>query len=488
MKTILKQTFILVVFVLQLCTSLNAQNSLVSFERNNKYGFNDKSGKTIVPEKYDYVEDFKSGLCHVLIGRKHGFIDETGNEIIPLIYDDASTAYEGMASIKLNGKWGCADKTGKVVIPLKYEDNLMFTEGFASVVINGKYGFIDKNDSLVVPAIYESVYVFKDGKANVKLNGKWIYIDKPLKIIPVVADNKKSEATKNRVKKVSKIPLKDIGFNTLGIIFGYPVGYSVFIPPGNHNYIDFYNADSSIIISVKNTGGWKVQKIMEGWDTTNTTIKDNWFYNVGKETIMDYRRTSPVYYKSYFYPYTYGGGSYILIELLTNQPNIGLQELEAVKESIDLQPIPMIEREIAPGLITMGIPEDFKPEKPIGLSAFRSDIARIEVYKSRQTGMLSELTASNTMKKNMNNEGRFTLGGDINFYSDSKVNFVGFWGKTVERGGSLGDEIYYEAYVFFAQPNSKVDECWGIHLKLLNGIPLDLGNDMKEYLTTLRFK
>ena len=52
---------------------------------------------------------------------KYGFIDKTGKTVIPLEYDEASSFYNGFAKVKKNGKWGLIDKSGKMVIPLEYD-------------------------------------------------------------------------------------------------------------------------------------------------------------------------------------------------------------------------------------------------------------------------------------------------------------------------------------------------------------------------------
>ncbi|UCS92171.1 WG repeat-containing protein [Echinicola marina] len=195
-----------------------------------KFGFVDKTGKEIIPLKYDGAEDFSEGLALVYIGYgldniKIGFIDKSGKEVIPLQYNWAYSFSEGLAPVKLNRKWGFIDKTRKEVIPFKYDDAYPFSEGLAyvgndegnygfidktgKVVIpfkysyikdnsfsegmavvrlysysvrtdkhTEKYGFVDKTGQEVVPLEYDFAEPFKGGKAKVKLDGKEFYIDK----------------------------------------------------------------------------------------------------------------------------------------------------------------------------------------------------------------------------------------------------------------------------------------------------------------------
>jgi hypothetical protein len=55
----------------------------------------------------------------VKLDNKWGYIDKSGKEIIPLRYDDGRIFMDGLAAVKLNNKWGFIDKTGKEVVPLK---------------------------------------------------------------------------------------------------------------------------------------------------------------------------------------------------------------------------------------------------------------------------------------------------------------------------------------------------------------------------------
>ena len=161
---------------------------------NEKYGYKLKStGEIVIQSKYDGVLHFSEDLAAINIGGvnlgysyikggKWGYMDKTGKEIIPLKYDFAWPFHEGLASVELNGKFGFIDKTGKEVIPFKYVYAESFSEGLAVVrvgsYIGGKYGFIDKIGNVVISLKYDFVGSFFKGKAMVKLNGETFYIDK----------------------------------------------------------------------------------------------------------------------------------------------------------------------------------------------------------------------------------------------------------------------------------------------------------------------
>ena len=151
---------------------------LADVQLNGKWGYIDKTGREAIPFKYDFAYNFSEGLARVQLNDKYGYIDTTGREVIPLKYDDANCFSEGLSRVKLNGKYGFIDKTGREVIPFKYDWADDFSDGLAVVKLNGKYGCIDKTGRVVIPCKYDSIVDFKDGFIQVKLNGKWDYINK----------------------------------------------------------------------------------------------------------------------------------------------------------------------------------------------------------------------------------------------------------------------------------------------------------------------
>ena len=147
-----------------------------------KYGYKDKTGKGVIPSKWDHAYSFSEGLAAVEDSSgKCGFIDKTGSLIIPCKWDFAWAFREGLAMVKdSSGKWGFIDKTGSLIIPCKWDYAGFFIEGLAMVKdSSGKWGFIDKTGSLISPCKWDDVEEFSEGLAKVKdSSGKWGLIDK----------------------------------------------------------------------------------------------------------------------------------------------------------------------------------------------------------------------------------------------------------------------------------------------------------------------
>lgn len=170
----------------------------ISFKEDNKYGLKDRSGKIIVPPKYDNFEPIKfaEGLARVQLNGKWGFINQAGKEVIPPKYDQTGNFQNGVATVKSGEAWGVVDKTGRELVPPKYFEIHVMKEGLMAVNIGGttkglfteggKWGFIDKTGKEVIPLQYNDVGSFSEGLAAVKLSDKWGFIDKNgIVIIPL---------------------------------------------------------------------------------------------------------------------------------------------------------------------------------------------------------------------------------------------------------------------------------------------------------------
>jgi hypothetical protein len=127
-----------------------------------KCGYIDRTGKVVIPLKFDEVaEKFSNGLAWVVINDRRGYIDKTGKIVIPLqSYPSVGDFNGGLAKVcstdnsrDSGKKCGYIDRTGKVVIPLKFDEVARkFSNGLAWVVINDRLGYIDKTGRVKIPA------------------------------------------------------------------------------------------------------------------------------------------------------------------------------------------------------------------------------------------------------------------------------------------------------------------------------------------------
>jgi hypothetical protein len=108
--------------------SFSFSGGLAPVSLNGKWGVIDKTGKEIIPCKYDEVKydhvsvSFSDCPIAVKLDDKYGFIDKTGIETVPFKYDNACAFSEELACVKLDGKWGYIDKTGQEISLCKYDN------------------------------------------------------------------------------------------------------------------------------------------------------------------------------------------------------------------------------------------------------------------------------------------------------------------------------------------------------------------------------
>ncbi len=167
-------------------------------DRSNKWGFIDRTGREVVPCKYNnvgahYQADILEGFVPVRGENLNwGFVNMAGKEVVPCRYNACydggkntglieKSVSEGLAAVRgENLKWGFVNMAGEEVVPCQYDSVHPFSEGLAAVWMYGYgYGFIDKTGQEVIPCRYEATWDFSEGLAAVEdEDNKWGFIDK----------------------------------------------------------------------------------------------------------------------------------------------------------------------------------------------------------------------------------------------------------------------------------------------------------------------
>ena len=106
-----------------------------------------EDGSEAVPVEYQYLDDLgENGLALAQKDNKWGYIDKDGRTVIDFIYDGASSFSEnGLAAVFTGGKYGYIDKNGKKVIPFEYTNAGKFADAgdgnfLAAVCLEDRYG------------------------------------------------------------------------------------------------------------------------------------------------------------------------------------------------------------------------------------------------------------------------------------------------------------------------------------------------------------
>ena len=77
---------------------------MAKVKKNDKVGFIDKAGKSVIGFNYDEAEDFKNRLSVVTIDDKLGFIDNSGNTVIPCEWDTITNLTGSIIKVEKNKK------------------------------------------------------------------------------------------------------------------------------------------------------------------------------------------------------------------------------------------------------------------------------------------------------------------------------------------------------------------------------------------------
>jgi len=166
---------------------------------NGKYGFMDRSGKTVITPQFDGTYGFSEGLAVVRVGTKFGYIDTKGAVVITPQFDEAGPFRYGRAAVKLccgpywdgsdvevgrigKNRYGFIDTDGKYVgTPGFLWVAMLFDGDFALVrEADGRVGIMNRSGKVVIAGNVEGVWIssrFSAGLAPAVSGGKWGYID-----------------------------------------------------------------------------------------------------------------------------------------------------------------------------------------------------------------------------------------------------------------------------------------------------------------------
>ncbi len=171
----------------------------VSLLDSTKYGYIDKNMKWVIPPTYLRGGDFVGNFALVFTNRNYnlnsdqgGIIDKTGKIIVPLKYDNITITDNFFIAKELsktgyftNTNYGIIDHNGQTILPFVYTDisKKPGTEYYQAIK-DLKYELIDKNAKIVTKEPYDYIYSFTDfGITYLKKNNKYTIIDKSLQVI-----------------------------------------------------------------------------------------------------------------------------------------------------------------------------------------------------------------------------------------------------------------------------------------------------------------
>jgi hypothetical protein len=137
----------------------------------------DKSGTIVFTRPFRHISQFSEGKAAYSVGdsakdEKWGYINKKGETVIKPIYAAADKFSEGVAAVRLapakaddqtDARWTYIDESGKQIFQQTYDHAGPFSEGLAAVKLKGRMGSINRLGAIVVPAMYDVVYACNDG-------------------------------------------------------------------------------------------------------------------------------------------------------------------------------------------------------------------------------------------------------------------------------------------------------------------------------------
>lgn len=157
-----------------------------------KFGFMDRTGKTVITPQFDETYGFSEGHAAVRIGTKFGYVNTKGVVTITPQFTDVRNFRYGRATVKLccgpwqesktDDRYGIIDEEGKYVSSPTFPwMGWYYSGGFLQVrTAAGKLAFVDRSGRAAISGTFDQVLNiggFVDALAPAGLNGKWGYID-----------------------------------------------------------------------------------------------------------------------------------------------------------------------------------------------------------------------------------------------------------------------------------------------------------------------
>ncbi len=161
--------------------NMTADGLVAATSNGDKWGYINRSGEQIIPEKYVAAYDFVDGLAIVVNEKgKFGCIDLAGNERIVANYDYLQAIGNGCIVFLSDNKYGLLDVNGTIKVPAEYDiiaSAQRWREGWLPACKNGQWGYIDQNGKVKIDFRFDDASMFSEGLAFVSTDGRFQCID-----------------------------------------------------------------------------------------------------------------------------------------------------------------------------------------------------------------------------------------------------------------------------------------------------------------------
>ena len=239
-------------------TTFSSGLACVSLVDSLKYGYINKQDKWIAEPTFLSGETFKGNFAIVsnpknydLDSKSKGVIDKTGKIIVPLKYDEISftdnyfiVAEKKKESYLTTSRYGILDHQGKAVLPVEYNNiTNKYGTNFIEVQKNYKYNLYDQNLLKRTTVDYDYIYTFSNELSYLRKDKYYTIVDKNLKVIvPEQLAENIVFGTKDKVAVIRKEEVKI--YTQQGKLIK-----TLAIPNITQYGTSFFNSDDSIKIT-----------------------------------------------------------------------------------------------------------------------------------------------------------------------------------------------------------------------------------------------
>ena len=140
-----------------------------------KWGYMDMSGETVIKPKYDDVRDMKSNITAANLNGRWGYIDQSGKTVIDFIYKQVLdfNEEEDRAIVQdFSNNWILIDADNKIIDSLEYQDYKSFSGSYCPVAYAGQWGLIDRDGNEIIKPAFGSIKII-GGSCIVKRDDKY---------------------------------------------------------------------------------------------------------------------------------------------------------------------------------------------------------------------------------------------------------------------------------------------------------------------------
>ena len=142
-----------------------------------KWGYVDRTGRFIIPARFDFAFPFSDERAVVEINKVRGVVTPDGKWVTEPAYKWSIAYGSGFLPVMRGGRFSYLDRSGRAVFGRDFEDASLFANGLAAVRQAGKWGVIGLTGKFVVTPQYEAIWLSDSGLMVVKKNGLWGIVD-----------------------------------------------------------------------------------------------------------------------------------------------------------------------------------------------------------------------------------------------------------------------------------------------------------------------